>query len=209
MEILFENKNLIFAVKPRGFSSQSTGGRDMVSMLSEHTKGEIYCVHRLDTATGGVMVFAKNRKSAEFLSKAFAENVVDKRYFAVVCGSPEKESVLEDILWHDRVQNKSFVVKTERKGAKKAKLEYKILAENELNGAIFALAEIKLHTGRTHQIRAQFSSRGYPLAGDGKYGGKSGLPLALWCASLSLPNGMSYSCPPPEDEEIWKIFNYI
>lgn len=113
---------------------------------------------------------------------------------------------MEDILWHDKVKNKSFIVKTERKGAKKAKLEYKVVAENNSSGTFFTLVEIKLYTGRTHQIRVQFASRGYPLAGDGKYGGKSGYPLALWCSSLSLPNGMAYSCPPPDDEEIWKLF---
>lgn len=177
----------------------------MVSMLSEHTGGEIFPVHRLDTATGGVMVYAKNKKTAAELSNTFAENGADKRYLAVVCGSPEG-GVMEDILWHDKVKNKSFVVKTERKGAKKAKLEYKVLAENAANGTNFAHVEVKLYTGRTHQIRVQFASRGYPLVGDGKYGGKSGSPLALWCSSLSLPNGMSYSAPPPEDEEIWKLF---
>ncbi len=179
----------------------------MVSMLSSHTGGQVFCVHRLDTATGGVMVYAKNKKYAAELSKAFAENSVDKRYFAVVCNIPQSEGVMKDILWHDKVKNKSFVVKNKRKGAKEASLEYKTLAENTANSPNFALVEIKLHTGRTHQIRVQFASRGYPLAGDGKYGGKSGYPLALWCHSLTLPNGMSYSCPPPEDEELWKIFD--
>lgn len=207
MKILFENDDLIFAVKPRGISSQSTGGRDMVSLLKERTGGEIYCVHRLDTATGGVMVFAKNKKSAAALSKAFAENSVHKQYLAIVWGRPVNSGELEDFLWHDKLKNKSFVVKTHRKGAKKASLEYKVIAENEVNGSSFALVEVELHTGRTHQIRVQFASRGFPLAGDGKYGGKSGHPLALWCSSLSLPNGMSYTCPPPEDEEIWKYFN--
>ncbi|MBQ7836581.1 MAG: RluA family pseudouridine synthase [Clostridia bacterium] len=203
MEILFENKELIFVVKPRGISSQSAGGNDMVSLLSEHTGGEIYCVHRLDTATGGAMVYAKNRKYAALLSKAFAENAVDKRYLAIVCGRPDPEGIMEDVLWHDKVRNKSFVVKSQRKGAKKAKLEYRTVAEKELDGRYFTLVEAKLHTGRTHQIRVQFASRGTPLAGDGKYGGSSGYPLMLWCSSLALPNGMSVSCPPPKNEPLW------
>ena len=206
MEILFENKNLIFAVKPRGISSQSTESADMLSILSEHTGTDIFCVHRLDIATGGVMVYAKNKKHAALLSSAFAENSVDKRYLAIVCGAPRKSGTLEDILWHDKTKNKSFVVKSERKGAKYAKLEYNTIAEKEIGSALYTLVEIKLHTGRTHQIRVQFASRGYPLAGDGKYGGKSGYPLMLWCSSLTLPNGMSYSCPPPESESLWSEF---
>ncbi len=179
----------------------------MISMLSELTKSEIYPVHRLDTATGGVMVFAKNKKYAASLSNTFANNEIDKRYLAIVRGPIEPIGVMEDLLWHDKIKNKSFVIKTERKGAKKALLEYKTLAEYELDGQSFALVEIKLYTGRTHQIRVQFSSRGHSLIGDGKYGGKSGYPLALWCYSLSLPNGMTYSCPPPENENVWKNFN--
>lgn len=179
----------------------------MISILSELTGSEIYPIHRLDTATGGVMVFAKNKKYAANLSNAFANNEIDKRYLAIVRGPIETNSTMEDLLWHDKTKNKSFVVKTERKGAKLAKLEYVTLAENELDGQNFTLVEIKLHTGRTHQIRVQFASRGHSLVGDGKYGGKSGYPLALWCHSLSLPNGMYYSCPPPEDEELWKLFN--
>ena len=207
MKILFENKNLIFAIKPRGVASQSSNGENMISLLSEHTGGEIYPVHRLDTATGGVMVYAKSKKHAASLSEAFAKNEIDKKYLAIVRGQIEPEGIMEDFLWHDKIKNKSFVVKNERKGAKKAKLEYKAIAENEVNSEIYTLVEIKLHTGRTHQIRVQFASRGHSLAGDGKYGGKSGYPLALWCHSLTLPNGMSYSCLPPENEDLWKIFN--
>ncbi|MBR6650602.1 MAG: RluA family pseudouridine synthase [Clostridia bacterium] len=207
MKVLFENKNLIFAVKPRGVSSQSSNGDNMISLLSEQTGGEIYPVHRLDTATGGVMVYAKNKKYAASLSDTIAKNHPDKRYWAIVRGQIDSEGVMEDFLWHDKIKNKSFVVKSERKGAKKASLEYKVIAENEINGEIYTLVEIKLHTGRTHQIRVQFASRGHSLVGDGKYGGKSGYPLALWCHSLTLPNGMSYSCLPPENEVLWEIFN--
>lgn len=207
MEILFENKNLIFAVKPRGVSSQSSNDKNMVSMLSELTTGEIYPVHRLDTATGGVMVYAKNKKYAASLSDAFAKNEIDKRYLAIVSGPIEPSGTMEDLLWHDKLKNKSFVVKTERKGAKKAKLEYKVIAENTINEQYFTLVEIKLYTGRTHQIRVQFASRDHSLLGDGKYGGKSGYPLALWCHSLSLPNGMTYSSLPPKNEDFWNNFN--
>lgn len=206
MKILFENKNLIFAIKDRGVSSQASNGKNMISLLSDHTGKEIYPVHRLDTATGGIMVYAKNKKYAASLSDAFAKNEVDKRYLAIVRGELDPTGTFEDFLWHDKIKNKSFVVKSERKGAKKAILEYKTIAKNAIDGEKYTLVEIKLHTGRTHQIRVQFASRGHSLAGDGKYGGKSGYPLALWCYYLALPNGMSYSCPTPDDEKLWSLF---
>ncbi len=205
MKILYENKDLIFAVKPRGIASQSSPkGADMVKLLSEHTGGDIYCVHRLDTATAGVMVYAKNEKSAAILSKAFAEKVVRKEYLAVAKGDVPPVGEFTDYLWHDKIKNKSFAVKNKRKGAKEARLSYKVIAKNEEK----SLVQVQLYTGRTHQIRVQFASRGFPLYGDGKYGGKSGIPLALWCHKLTVPYGndeLSFSAEPSEDEDIWQI----
>ncbi len=198
MNIIYENDDLIFVVKPRGLSSQG----DMIDKLSEYTGNKVYCVHRLDTATGGLMVYAKNQKCAALLSKSFAENKVAKEYFAVVKGNPPASDSLYDLLWHDKIKNKSFVVKTKRKGAKEARLTYKVLESDSEKSMISVI----LDTGRTHQIRIQFASRGFPLYGDGKYGGKSGYPLALWCHSLTLPYGdkeYSFACEPPTDETIW------
>ena len=200
MNIIYENEDLIFVIKPRGVSSQG----DMLAKLSEHTGNEAYCVHRLDTVTGGIMVYAKNRNSAAILSKSFAENGVDKEYFAVVKGTPVTADSFTDLLWHDKIKNKSFVVNTKRKGAKEARLSYKLLCSDGER----SMVSVKLYTGRTHQIRIQFASRGFPLYGDGKYGGKSGYPLALWCHRLTVPyKGKTYefSCPPPEEETIWNF----
>lgn len=205
MEILYENNDLIFVVKPRGVASQpSPKAEDMVTLLSDHTNSTIFCVHRLDTATGGVMIYAKNEKTAATLSKAFAEKTIEKEYLAVVKGVPTEIGEMTDFLWHDKSKNKSFSVKTKRKGAKEAKLSYKVIASDEEK----ALVHIKLYTGRTHQIRVQFATRGFPLYGDGKYGGKSGYPLALWCYKLSVPYRgklLSYCAEPPQNEELWNI----
>ena len=184
MEILFEDKNIIVAVKPVGVASQECEGENMISLLREITKGEIYPVHRLDTVTSGVMVYAKNKASAAFLSKQITENRFRKEYVAAVHGIlDEKSGTMEDFLFKDSKKNKSFVVKKERKGVKRALLSYNVIEEKEN----ISLVKILLHTGRTHQIRVQFSSRKHPLYGDGKYGASDNVPfIALFSQSISF-----------------------
>lgn len=210
MNILFEDKHLIFAEKPVGVLSQSGDGKNMIDILSEG-RGEIFPIHRLDKNVGGVMVFAKTKPAAAKLSTMVQNNEIEKRYLAVLCGIPEEKSaVLEDLLFKDSSKNKSFVVKRMRKGVKKASLEYEILATAEN----FSLAKILLHTGRTHQIRVQFSSRKLPLLGDGRYGGKSPLcDVALWSHSLTLKHPFSgetlhFEVEPPK-EYPWTMFPMI
>ena len=124
-------------------------------------------MHRLDLNVGGVMVYARNKFSAAQLSKVIQEGNMIKEYVAMVHGQPENTGILEDLLWKDSKKNKVFVVKRIRNGVKKAKLEYKVLKADE-----HSLIHVRLYTGRSHQIRVQFSSRGYPLVGDHKYGSK-------------------------------------
>ncbi len=183
IEILFEDKYLLFAVKPVGVLSQKGSGENMIDLLSEG-RGEVYPVHRLDTAVGGVMVFAKTPQSAAKLSDLVSKNEIEKQYLAVLQGTPEKEcDTLLDLLFKDSRKNKSFVVKRERKGVKKASLEYNLIASKD----DLSLVKVKLHTGRTHQIRVQFASRKLPLLGDGKYGSKCNkCTVALWSNSLKL-----------------------
>jgi len=184
IEILFENRDYLVCVKPVGIQSQNDNAEDMVKLLSAQVGNAVYPVHRLDTAVGGTMVFAKNSRSAAELSKQIADKSFKKVYLAVLSGIPEKESdTLRDLLFKDSSKNKSYVVKRERRGVKKASLEYSVIDKTEDK----SLVRVLLHTGRTHQIRVQFSSRRLPLVGDGKYGSKDNrCNVALWSESLSF-----------------------
>ena len=153
------------------------------ALLRAQTGGEVYPVHRLDRGVGGLMAYATTREAAASLSEAVRERTFQKEYLCILLGRPAEDSgVLEDLLLHDRTRNKSFVVQRMRTGVRAAKLEYQVLASAEGR----SLVRVLLHTGRTHQIRVQFSSRGAPLAGDGKYGGGGG-DIALWSWRLTLP----------------------
>lgn len=184
IEILYENDDLVACVKPVGVYSQNDGSDDMVKFLKNQLNCEIFPVHRLDTAVGGTMVFAKNSKVAACLSKQINEGILKKRYLTVVNGVPtEKSAVLEDLLFKDSSKNKTFVVKRERRGVKKASLEYEVIG---CEGG-FSLIKVLLHTGRTHQIRVQFASRKMPIVGDGKYGSKDNRCfVALWSSEISF-----------------------
>ena len=157
------------------------------------------------------MVYAKTQKMAAIISKKIQNNELQKEYLAVIHGIPEKESgIYEDLLFRDTSKNKSYVVKRMRKGVKSAQLEYSLLETKKIDdGKVLSLVKIKLYTGRTHQIRVQFASRGTPLYGDGKYGGKdNGKILGLWSNSIILNiggNQIKISDNPP-DLFPWKCF---
>ena len=208
IEILFNNSDYVVCVKPVGVQSQNSGTEDMVKLLSEQLKCDIFPVHRLDTAVGGTMVFAKNSDCAAHLSRQIENKTFKKIYLAVLDGVPEKDSdVLTDLLFKDSRKNKTYVVKRERKGVKKASLEYAIIEKNGEK----SLVRVLLHTGRTHQIRVQFSSRRLPLAGDGKYGSKDNrCSTALWSESVSFEYGgepVKYISSPDCNFYPWNLFN--
>ena len=159
MEILYSDKHYTVIVKPVGMDSE----HDVPAALG----GEVYPIHRLDKNVGGVMVFARTKKAAAELSKAVQEGTMVKEYVAIVHGAPPETGDWEDFLFKDSRKNKVFAVKKERKGVKYARLEFRRLTEGETS-----LVRIRLHTGRSHQIRVQFSSRGFPLVGDHKYGSR-------------------------------------
>ena len=187
MEILFEDRDLIVAVKPAGISSEHTPDKTgFADQLAARNGGYIGIVHRLDLSVSGVMVYAKTAFAASGLSRAAAERTLKKIYLAVVNGIPEPSGRLRDLLYHDRVRNKTFVVDRERAGVKEAILDYRLLAS--LRSPERSLAAVSLLTGRTHQIRVQFASRGFPLAGDRKYGSPAGGSIGLFAARLTFPH---------------------
>ena len=175
MEILYSDKEIVVCVKPVGLDSE----HDVPAQLG----GEIFPIHRLDKNVGGVMVFARTKGAAAVLSKAVQEGTMVKEYVALVHGTPPETGDWEDLLFKDSSKNKVFVVKKERKGVKKARLEFARLTAGETS-----LVRIRLHTGRSHQIRVQFSSRSFPLVGDHKYGARDDSPAPmLFSCRITFP----------------------
>lgn len=178
MKILYKNKNLIAVSKPAGIPVQqdSSGDEDIMSATFHHlcSLGEadgLWLVHRLDRVVGGVVVFARNKHSAAVLSELFSTRRAEKEYLAVVEGHAEG-GLLEDYISKDARRGMAVMADSERGGAKAASLEYSPIECVVRDGIELTLVRIKLHTGRFHQIRAQFSSRGMPIIGDGKYGSR-------------------------------------
>ncbi len=172
MNILFEDEYMLAVVKPQGMPAQAdkTGDPDLLSQLEEYAKQPIGLLHRLDRPVGGVMLFAKEKKAEAVLSKDLQENKLNKRYLTVLCGKlPAEEGTLENYLLKNTRTNLSEVVSKDRRGAKKAILHYTRIAEKETDMGWLTLAEIKLETGRHHQIRVQLSHMGCPIVGDSKY----------------------------------------
>ena len=206
IEILEQTPQLVLCVKPVGVRAQGEAEADLPALLKRQLGCEIYPVHRLDQAVGGVMVFAKTAPAAAKLSQAIAGGTLQKEYLAVLERSPERaEGELSDLLFHDRTKNKTYVVSRQRKGVKEAKLAYRVL--DVQNG--LCLVRIRLYTGRTHQIRVQFASRGMPLVGDGKYGSrKNAASPALWSYALTLPMGVAIARirALPEAAGVWAAF---
>jgi len=207
MKVLYYDKHIAVAVKPRAVLSQEGKGANMLSLLSQALGGEFFPVHRLDRETSGVMVYARNPKAAANLSQSIQQGNFKKEYLAVTDSlSIPKDGNMDDFLFFDRGKNKVFPVKKERRGAKHARLSYTLAEEND---GLF-LFRVFPETGRTHQIRVQFASRKMPLFGDRKYGGK-GEGFGLFARLLSFEHPtekevLSFSAI-PEDLAPWKSFS--
>ncbi len=182
MEFLHTDRDIAVILKPVGMDSE----REAPAAIAQALGGQVFPIHRLDQNVGGCMVYARTRPAAAALSRAVQDGQMKKEYVARVHGTPPENGDWQDLLWKDSAKNKVFVVKRERKGVKPARLEFTRLSAGETS-----LVRILLHTGRSHQIRVQFASRGFPLVGDHKYGARdaSPAPLLFSCALTFPLNG--------------------
>ena len=217
LHILYEDAHLVLCVKPVGvLSEDSEQGACMPALLRRHYREQgkpdyIATVHRLDKIVGGVMLFSRRREVTGKLTAAVAEHRVTKEYLAVLRGHPaEAAATLTDLLFRDASHNKSYVVKRMRKGVREARLSYEEVGRTEE----LSLVRVQLYTGRTHQIRVQFASRGLPLLGDIRYGSKApGCTAALWSYHLGFRHPVTgkpvdVTCPPPQVYP-WDLFGGV
>ena len=221
LNVLYEDNQIIVVLKPQNIPTQSdvSGSEDMLSLVKKYVKekyqkeGEAFIglVHRLDRPTGGVMVFARNSKSAKRLTEQFKNHTTEKIYYAVTTKVVrEKSKTLVNYLEKNEKENIVKVVPMLSSGAKKAELTYR---ELENNGQM-SLLEVKILTGRSHQIRVQLSTLGYPLYGDAKYGKNKSVAsknLGLWAGKLSFihpttKEKMVFMACPDTEKEPWKNF---
>ena len=190
ISVLFEDAHIIVVEKPPFLVCESTAKKDgLADLLEEQTGGYIGTIHRLDRGVGGVMVYAKTPLAAAKLSEAVQARELRKEYLAVVRGNLNPENgEMRDLLFHDRRQNKTFVVERQRAGVKEALLEYDTIEHlTTARGEECSLVHVLLHTGRTHQIRVQFASRGHTLLGDGKYGARGdNRQIALFATRIAF-----------------------
>ena len=208
-EILYADAAVAVVVKPAGVLSQGDAEDAMPVLLQKQLGGAIFPVHRLDQPTGGVMVYARTHDAAAKLSAQMQSEAFGKEYLAVLDGTPEPaEGELHDLLFFDPQKGKSYAVRRKRAGVKDARLTYRVLAQAEG----LTLVRVRLYTGRTHQIRVQFSSRGWPLTGDGKYGSRNNrCAPALWSAELHFAHPVTgetliFRSQPPEAYP-WTLFS--
>lgn len=209
MDILYRDNSIAVCVKPAGvLSTDEPGGMPELLAAELGAQRRVRSVHRLDRVVGGVMVYALSRRAASLLSEQVRDKGFDKRYLAVIHSRPEPErGSFRDLLLRDKAERKTYVVPEPRPGAQEAVLNYETLASADG----LSLVRIELVTGRTHQIRAQFSSRGLPLVGDKKYSPQpEACATALWSHRLRFTHpdtgrAVEFSAPPPRDYP-WTLF---
>ncbi len=218
--IVYEDNHVIVVLKPQMVACcpDESGDDNLFDSVKRYIKdtynktGNVFLglVHRLDRPTGGVMVYAKTSKAAARLSEQMKNGGFEKRYLCVLNGVPaNKKATLENYLRKNSVNNTVYVCTQTEEGAKFASLDYEVREERDG----LALAEVNLHTGRTHQIRVQMASINCPLYGDMRYGGDKAVKgkLALWAYSLRFTHPttgekMRFEIEPPKDSDVWKLF---
>ncbi len=196
-DVLFRDGDVIVVNKNPGLLSQSdrSGDPDLLSLLSRENGRPVYPVHRLDRGVGGLVAVAANQRSAGVLSSLVSgeKDAFGKEYLAVLHGKfTEPNGSLTDYLLHDERRRITRVVGEKTSGAKIARLAYRVLETVDHDGRPLSLVAVRLFTGRTHQIRAQFSNAGHPVAGDGRYGAHDRFPpIALFSCRLTFPHPKS------------------
>ena len=221
LTILYEDNHIIVVMKPQGLPScgDESGDDNMLEQVRRYVKekynkpGNVYIglIHRLDRPTGGVMVFAKTSKAASRLAEQVRNGDFEKKYLAVLVGTPkEPKGTLVNYLKKNPVNNMVYICTQTTDGAKMASLEYRVLEEK----GGYCLADIKLHTGRTHQIRVQMAGFSHPVYGDMRYGGENAKKgnLALWAYSLTFTHPVTkerlrFMLEPPAENVPWKNFD--
>ena len=211
VEVCYQDADILVCVKPaRVLSTDEPGGLpELLRMQLGDPGADFRTVHRLDRVVSGLMVLARNSQAASLLSRQVREGEFQKTYYAVIHGAPEKErDTLEDLLGRDKARKMTYVAAQPGKGIQQASLSYRILGR----AGGFSELEIRLHTGRTHQIRVQFASRGFPLVGERKYSTLDDpCEIALYSRSIGFRhpvsgNWMHFQHEPPECFP-WSLFS--
>ena len=207
MELVYVDDDILVCLKPaRVLSTDEPGGvPDLCREALGDPKADVRTVHRLDRVVAGLMVLARNAKAASELSRQIREDEFEKEYQAVVHGQAEQKATLRDLLGRDKARRMTFVAAEPAKGVQEAVLDYWLLAKAEDMSRV----QIRLHTGRTHQIRVQFASRNMPLVGERKYSERNDpCEIALWSCRLAFAHPktgqrMEFTHEPP-NEFPWK-----
>ena len=203
MELIYVDDDILVCLKPaRVLSTDEPGGvPDLARQELDNPDADVRTVHRLDRVVAGLMVLARNAKAASELSRQIRDNEFQKEYLAVVHGNPEQEAgTLRDLLGRDKARKMTFVAAEPAKGVQEAVLDYQVLGNKEEMSRV----RIRLHTGRTHQIRVQFASRNMPLFGERKYSELDDpCEIALWSYRIGFSHPktgkkMAFSHLPPE-----------
>ena len=210
MEVLYLDEDILVCIKPpRVLSTDEPGGvPELARQELGQPEADVRTVHRLDRVVSGVMVLARSAQAASELSRQIREGSFQKEYLAVIHGSPaQDQGQLRDLLYRDKARRMTMVAQEPGKGVQEALLDYQVLGRREG----LSLVKIRLHTGRTHQIRVQFASRGMPLVGERKYSTlEDDCQIALWSHALGFVHPttgkpMSIRKQPPR-EYPWELF---
>lgn len=202
MDLIYKDSSLVVCVKPpRVLSTDEPGGMPELVRAALGGDADVRTVHRLDRVVSGLMVLARGAKAASELSRQIREDEFEKRYIAAIHGDAGDGGTMTDLLYRDKARKMTFVTDTPGKGVQEAVLDYETLARAD----VMSKVKITLRTGRTHQIRCQFASRGCPIVGDRKYGTLTDgdCDIALWSHELSFTHPetgerLRFSAEPPE-----------